>query len=289
MVYLQTKEIIMNNRKDFMRRNKKDKRIGIVVFICGVILITLVSQILFSQFLSAVTEMQEPSAESYRMQTVSTTINYIYPVLNDLTLVMGIGLLILSIPVYRGNLFGKTLALGGLAVISIIGAFIIETAPYISNQLIQNGILILLFGLLSSLIILLNLYSSEKYKLLKIVLFIMIIISAGGNLFGTYEAFLEMQTLLSIPEEINLNNFTGMYSNFFGVILTAVGIPYLAAFTKKGFWIISFALLIMSISSLNIWINDFSHPHMILYLPVAILPAITLAILIFLKRKGSYS
>ena len=259
--------------------NISDAVMSIIVLFSGILLIVVSPYLILSGLKHGITDINMVNGESLKIQLAHKSIMQIYPILNDICLMIGTALLVLTIPIYKSGFWSKSIAIGMLGTISIVGAFLIETVPYLSDQLISNGIILLFIGLIPCFIILYIHNQSTKYRLIRLLLYFFIIISVGSNLFGSFEFYLQRQATLQTSSEVNQWNFFGVYSNFISGILTIIALPLLAAHKKEGFWIISYAMLMMSISSFVFLTISSGHPHMILFLPVAILPLITLVLL----------
>ncbi len=242
-----------------------------LTIITGIILIFVVPDRLMLPLSKALTSYTGPESIAHLL--------FLYPLLNGLIIITGAAMLLLAAPIFRGDLWACALAAGFLALPAIGGAFIIETIPLFSQALVINGIILLIISLIPFLALLLYDEKTTAAKVVKVCVFFLIIIATAANLFGASEAIIQKNAAVIVDSgAAHFYYDMGIYSIFIGAILILPGITLLAGRSGAGLWLVTLGLAAMLVGSSRF--SVFEHPHMILYLPAALITALTLILLI---------
>ncbi len=254
----------------------KKYTIPAITILAGAIFLFIVPDYLLMPLNMALTSYPTPENVAHLL--------FLYPLLNGLIITVGAALILLAMPIFRGDFWARALAAGFLALPAIGGAFIIETIPLFSQALVKNGIILLAIALLPYFAILLDDDQTSTHKIIKLCLFFLFILTTAVNLFSASEALIQKNTATMVFNSANhFYHDLGIYSIFIGAALSIPGIALLAGRSTAGLWILSLGVTTMLIGSSRL--SVFEHPHMILYLPAALITALTLSLLIIFGNR----
>lgn len=259
--------------------NQKQTMLAVLAAVTGLILIFIVPDQVMLPINIAFAEFHQNASAINSAHSLSLgLLQVLYPLLSALVMIAGAALVLLALPIYYENFWARPLAIGMLALPAIGGAFIIETVPLFSGELVINGIVLFFISTIPYLFLLLWGQAPKTAKLLKFLMFFLIILTTAANLFSASEAFLQVNTALRAGSAtLRYTYLLGVYTNSTGALLVILGIPLLAGRAQIGQWLVSLGISAMTIGSGRL--SVLGHPHMILYLPASIIAAITLVLL----------
>ncbi len=265
----------MNENTD----NRMQTMLAVLAAVTGLILIFIVpAQIMFPINIAFAEFHQNASAFNTAHPLSLGLLQFLYPLLSALVMITGAALVLLALPIYYKNFWARPLAIGMLALPAVGGAFIIETVPLFSGELVINGIILFFISIIPYLFLLLWGQAPKTAKLLKFLVFFLIILATAANLFSASEAFLQVNAALKAGSAtLHYTYLLGVYTNITGVLLVLLGVPFLAGRAQIGQWLVSLGIAAMVIGSGRL--SVLGHPHMILYLPASIIALITLVLL----------
>lgn len=166
-------------------------------------------------------------------------VSLFFPFWIGLSMIAGLVLLLLSVPIYHGQYWARPLALGILAIPCITAAFLFGPIMVTSRHLAPQAIIMLGIGLIPYFSLILLEDCSLPNKLINLAMFLLIgIMSAASFTNG----FSSLHDLLYRPEATALTDTQtgfalGVPVVWLGIVLALVGLPFLAGQTKAGWYL----------------------------------------------------
>ena len=166
-------------------------------------------------------------------------VSFFFPAWMGVSIIAGVVLILLSLPVYRGEYWGRPLAMGMLAIPCIAAAYFFGPIMVTSRQLAPQAVIMLAIGLIPYFLILLLERSSIRDRLINFLVFLLLgIMSAASFTNG----FSSLHDVLYRPSPIVLTSVTelalGVTIVWMGIILVLCGLPLLAARVFNG-WLLT--------------------------------------------------
>lgn len=177
---------------------------------------------------------------------------FFFPFWTGLAVVGGALLLLLTLPIYRGEKWGRPLALTLLAIPSILGAYMFGPIIFFAKPLIANAGIVALLGLIPYFIILLWEKSSISDKLINFILFLFIGIEIAYSFTNGHSS---LRMFLGWPEGAARTTEYYFYAFgipviWFGVLMGIIGIPLFAGRRNSGWWLVTGGSFIMLLGTI---------------------------------------
>lgn len=184
--------------------------------------------------------------------SAKTVFTFFFPFWTGLTVVGGALLLLLALPIYRGEKWARPIALVLLAVPAILGAYMFGPIMFFAKPLIAYAGIVAMLGLIPYFIILLCEKSSTSDKLINFLLFLFIGIETAysfTNGHSSLRMFLGWAEGAARTTEYYLYAF-GIPVIWFGVLMAIVGIPLYAGRRNSGWWLVTGGSFIMLLGTI---------------------------------------
>lgn len=205
-------------------------------------------------------------------------VKFFFPFWSGLTMVAGTVLLLLALPIYRGERWGRPIALGMLAIPAIGGAYMLGPIMFFAKPALNVSVYFMLIGLIPYFLILLYQNISGKQRTIYFFIFTLLGVTAAYN-FGNGHSSLRqlMSALTNNPQAVDHAYALGIVANWVGVILVLIGIPLLAARTRSGWWTSTIGISAMFIGTGQLYL---SHTSTIEFLVGTLMAIVTLLLLV---------
>lgn len=211
---------------------------AITAAIAGILMLTVVpiyGKEIVNTIMKALWVMFEKSGDPAPRAAIDLAATYM-PMWLGLTVFAGAILLLLVRSIYKGEYWGRPIALGLVSITAVTSAFMFGPVMNSSKHLAFKDITILLIGLIPFAIFLLTETSSPKDKAKNITLFLLLGIMIAFSFTNGFSALHELNS------RVNPRFYEGAYFTFaygFPIIwlssfLVLAGIPLLAGRSKVG-------------------------------------------------------
>lgn len=188
--------------------------------------------------------------------TAPLMVKFFFPMWAALSMFAGAAALFLTVPVYRGEKWGRPLALGMFAIPSITGAYLLGPIIYFSIDQIYISISYMAIGLISYFVILLAEQSPLITKLKNFVFFALLGVTIAYTFANAHTALrMQWAALMHEPTALDSTYPLGIFVGFLGVFITLIGLPLLAGRTNKGWWVTTIGLGTMTLGVLWFFIG----------------------------------
>lgn len=187
--------------------------------------------------------------------TAPNMIKIFFPLWAGLSMMAGAAALFLTVPVYRGEKWGRPLALGMFAIPAITGAYILGPIIYFKGPIIIS-ISYMAIGLIAYFVILLGESTPVITKIKNFVFFALLGVTIAYTFANAHTAFrMQWAALIHNPAALDSTYPLGIVAGFIGVIVTMVGLPILAGRSNAGWWITTLGLATMTVGVLWFFIG----------------------------------
>lgn len=151
-------------------------------------------------------------------------VSFFFPFWGAMSMVAGATLLVLTIPIFRGERWASAIALGMLAIPSIGGAYMSGPVMFFAKGVFFYFVTVMLVGLIPYFIILLRGHSAKSERITNFLLFLLLGVTAAWTFSNGHSA---LRMLLARPEpfsfSLGLHGFAlGIPASWTGVILVIV-------------------------------------------------------------------
>lgn len=250
----------MPEKQNTKNLSQKDYQIlSIVIAVAGVLLFTLVP-VLVIRAMDLVLKgiaVKVPLANNPLLATAPRIVIAFFPVWGGLSVAAGIVLLLLSVPMRQGLSWARPVAVGLLAIPAVTGAYYSGPIMFFAKQAAPIFIGIALIGLAPYFLVLLWGQGSAKEKTAKFFLFLMLGVTAAWS-FSNGGSSLRMFWARPEPYVLQMGHYgflLGIPVLWTGVIVTLIGIPFLAARKEVGYRLAGAGLLIILAGNAILWIT----------------------------------
>lgn len=215
--------------------------------------------------------------------TAPIMIKFFFPLWAALSIVAGAAALFLTVPVYRGEKWGRPLALGAFAIPSIAGAYMLGPIIYFSVDQIYISITYMGIGLITYFVILLGEVSPMITKLKNFVFFALLGVTIAFTFANAHTSLrMQMAMYLHDPKDMDLVYPIGIVVGLVGVVVTMLGLPMLAGRANAGWWVVTIGLTSMMMSVLWFFIGHTGTSEFLL----GVVLCLASLILLFLPQVG---
>lgn len=220
---------------------------AITAALAGILMLTVVpiyGKEITNSIMKALWTMFEKSNDPTPRAAIDLAATYM-PMWIGLTVFAGAILLLLVRSIYKGDYWGRPIALGLVSITAITSAFMFGPVMNSSKHLALKDITILLIGIIPFIIFLLAEKSSAKDKSKNISLFLLLGIMIAFSFTNGFSALHELNSRVN-PKFYEGEFFT--YAFGFPIIwlssfLVIAGIPLLAGRSKVGWWLTTIGTL----------------------------------------------
>jgi hypothetical protein len=181
-------------------------------------------------------------------------VSFWYPFWSGLCVIAGTVLLLVGLPIYRGEKWGRPLALGALVIPSVFGIYAFWPITFFSREVFGEIALgqmsffakellvfpatIAVIGILPFFIILFLEKSSVNNKLVKFLVFGLLGITTSLSFMNGHTAMRMLwSNIIADPQIIDKALAVGTVVNWVAVIVIIVGIPLLAGRMRTGWFL----------------------------------------------------
>lgn len=204
-------------------------------------------------------------------------VKFFFPFWTGLSMVVGIALLFLAVPIYRGEKWGRPIALGLLAIPSIGGAYMLGPIMFFASSAINVSIYFMLAGLIPYFVILLYEQSSGIAKTRNFFIFTLLGVTAAYNFGNGHSSLRQLwSSLEQNPQAVDHSFALGVIVNWVGVILVVIGIPLLAGRTKAGWWTATLGTFAMLVGTGQLFLGHTETVEFIVGTSMALVTALLL-------------
>jgi len=256
-----------------------------VALIAGILLIFLVPDFgtkamdaVLKGYEVKITKVPDPSL----LVPAAKLVTFFFPFWSALCMVAGTALVLLSLPIYRGEYWARPIALGLLAIPSIAGAYMLGPIMFFAKGAISASLIIALTGLIPYFIILLYEKTSISEKLTNFFVFTMLGVTAAYNWGNAHSS---LRQLWARPESSVVDHAfsLGIVVNWTAVILVLIGIPLLAARKQSGWWLATIGSLSLLIGTGTLYLG---HSNVTEFLVGTLMALVTVTLLLIPKISG---
>lgn len=259
----------------------------LIVVIAGILLITLLPSLGMKSMDGVLNGayMKIDKTGNPALLAAPKLVKFFFPFWSGLGMVAGAALLLLAYPIYRGEKWGRPLALGMLAIPSVAGAYMLGPIMFFAKDALWISALFMLVGLIPYFIVLLYEQNSGKQKTINFFIFTLLGVTAAYN-FGNGHSSLRqlMSSLIENPKAVDHSFALGVVVNWVGVILILVGIPLLAGRMRSGWWTATIGIFAMFFGTGQLFLGHTSTVEFIVGTSMAI---VTLILLIMPSIGGT--
>lgn len=243
-------------------QNKTSKRARLVIVVVMIISAILMLTVLPIGVMTAADNVITGAYHKYEVLqlplivTAPLMVKFFFPMWAALSMMAGVIALFLTVPVYRGEKWGRPLALGMFAIPSITGAYLLGPIIYFSIDQIYISVSYMAIGLISYFVILLAEQSPLITKLKNFVFFALLGVTIAYT-FANAHTSLRMQwaALIHNPTALDSTYPLGIFVGFIGVFVTLIGLPILAGRSNTGWWLVTCGLATMTLAVLWFFIG----------------------------------
>jgi len=258
---------------------------ALIALISGILLIILVPDLgtkamdgVLKGYSVKITKVPDPAI----LLPASKLVIFFFPFWSALCMIAGTALILLSLPIYRGEYWARPLALGLLAIPSITGAYMLGPITFFAKAAISVSIIIALTGLIPYFIILLFEKSSAADKFANVLVFLMLGVTAAYN-WGNAHSSLRQLWARPNPLAVDHAYALGIVINWTAVLLVLVGIPLLAARKQSGWWLCTIGSLALLVGTGTLYLG---HPSVTEFLVGTLMALVTTVLLLIPKIGG---
>lgn len=174
--------------------------------------------------------------------TAAKLVSFMFPFLVALSMAAATMLLLLSFPIYRGEYWGRPLAVGMLAIICITGAYIFGPVMVTTSSYGPIAAAFMLLGLIPYFIILLYETSPRKDKLVNFFVFLLLGVTTATGFTNGFSGMHKYQGATGGDPSIIITGYHYAYAigipiEWTGAVLVVIGIPLLAGRVRAGWWL----------------------------------------------------
>ena len=238
---------------------QKARLIMVVIMILSGILLLSVLPIGVMNAADTVIEGAYKKYEILKLPLIVTAPNMVkifFPFWAGLSMMAGAALFFLAVPVYRGEKWGRPLALGMLAIPCVTGAYILGPIIYFASSSIIISIAYMGIGLISYFAILLGEQSPTITKIKNFVFFALLGVTIAYTFANAHTAFrMQWAMYLTDPKAMDHAYVLGIVLGFIGVAVTIIGLPLLAGRTNAGWWVTTIGTATMLVGVLQFFIG----------------------------------
>ncbi len=244
-----------------MRNNttKKARLIMVVIMVISAILMLTVLPVGVMGAADNVIQGAYAKYEILKLPLIVTAPNMVkifFPFWAGLSMMAGAAALFLTVPVYRGERWGRPLALGMFAIPCITGAYILGPIIYFSPGSIIISVSYMLIGLIAYFAILLGESSPIITKIKNFIFFALLGVTIAYTFANAHTAFrMQWAALIHDPKALDPTYPLGIVAGFIGVAVTMVGLPILASRSNAGWWVTTIGLATMTVGVLWFFIG----------------------------------
>ncbi len=263
------------------------KALAAVAVIAGIVLIFIAPERVMTSLNHAVKVsfslldiMTEMTGGAKEVQEIPDLLKLFYPLWTVLSMMTGVALIILAIPLSRGDYWARPLAIGFLALPIIGGTFITGSLTFIAKEIASNGAILLLAGLIPYLIFVLVDKTSVTDTVIRFFVFLLLILSAAINFVTGFGALMQNKLHAAMnPQIVDYAYTISTYATFIGLILVIVAIPLFASRLQLGLLLATVGTALMTIGSTTAYLRD---SYMVFEVPIfpALIGVVALALMI---------
>lgn len=261
---------------------KKDRTtLAVVAAVFGVLCFTVVPY-LAVKAMDAVLKgaaIKIPAANNPLLVTAPKIVISFFPVWAGLSVGAGLALLlVVARAIYRGERWARPAAVGLFAIPSITGAYYSGPVMFFGKSAMPLFFIIMLIGLIPYFMILLWGKAPAGEKVGKFFLFLMLGVTAAWS-FSNGGSSLRMFWARPEPYVLGVSQYGFLFGipvTWIGVLVTIIGIPFLAANTRKGWRL---ALVGLACILVGNFILRLTHPAVKEFLYGIVMAAVSLALL----------
>jgi len=261
--------------------------IVLVVVIAGILLLTLLPSLGMKSMDGVINGAYMKIEKSGNLALVAAPklVKFFFPFWSGLGMVAGAALLLLAYPIYRGEKWGRPLALGMLAIPSVAGAYMLGPIMFFADKVLWISAVFMLVGLIPYFIVLLYEQNSGKQKTINFFIFTLLGVTAAYN-FGNGHSSLRqlMSGLIQDPKTVDHSWALGVVVNWVGVILVLVGIPLLAGRMRAGWWLSTIGIFALFFGTGQLFLG---HPSTIEFIVGTSMALVTLILLVMPSIGGT--
>lgn len=220
-----------------------------------------------------------PAANNPLLATAPKIVITFFPVWAGLSAAAGLALLlVVAWAIYKGEGWARPAAVGLFAIPSITGAYLSGPVMFFGKSAMPLFFIVMLIGLVPYFTILLWGKAPAGEKVGKFFLFLMLGVTAAWS-FSNGGSSLRMFWARPEPYVLGLSQYGfifGIPVTWLGVVVTVIGIPFLAAHTRKGWRLVLVGLACLLLGN---FILRLTHPAIKEFLYGIVMALISLALL----------
>jgi hypothetical protein len=203
-----------------------------------------------------------PTIQNPDVKAAPQIVTLFFPLWGALTMVAGVTLLAITLPLYRGERWARAVAIGMTAIPAIAGAYLSGPIVYFAKNAMPLFLLIMTIGLVPYFVLLLWGRASAREKIGNFVLFLALGVTAAWSFSNAGSS---LRILMSRTDFSALYVFLlGVPVTMIGVIAVIVGIPFLAARTRTGWWLSLIGLLSVTLGNILLYLSGLTSPEFLL-------------------------
>lgn len=237
---------------------------AVVAVIAGILMLTVVPNI-FIGAMDAVLKgiaIKLPTIPNPDVKAAPQIVTLFFPLWGALSIIAGATLLAITLPLYRGERWARAAAIGMAAIPAIAGAYLSGPIVYFAKNALLLFLVLMTIGLVPYFVLLLWGRASAKEKIGNFFLFLALGVTAAWSFSNAGSS---LRILMSRTDFSAVYVFLlGVPVAMIGVIAMIVGIPFLAAHTRAGWWLSLVGLLSVTIGNALLYLSGLTSPEFLL-------------------------
>lgn len=231
---------------------------AVVAVIAGILMLTAAPNMIIAA-MDAVLKgiaVKLPTIPNPDVKAAPQIVTLFFPLWGALTMVAGVTLLAITLPLYRGERWARATAIGMTAIPAIAGAYLSGPIVYFAKNAMALFLLIMTIGLVPYFVLLLWGRASTGEKVGRFFLFLALGVTAAWSFSNAGSS---LRILMSRADFSALYVFLlGVPVAMIGVIAVIAAIPLLAARTRAGWWLATAAVVVMLAGTIGLFVT---HPN----------------------------
>jgi len=259
---------------------------AVVAVIAGILMLTAAPNMIIAA-MDAVLKgiaVKLPTIPNPDVKAAPQIVTLFFPLWGALTMVAGVTLLAITLPLYRGERWARATAIGMTAIPAIAGAYLSGPIVYFAKNAMALFLLIMTIGLVPYFVLLLWGRASTGEKVGRFFLFLALGVTAAWSFSNAGSS---LRILMSRADFSALYVFLlGVPVAMIGVIAVIAAIPLLAARTRAGWWLSLVGLLNLTIGNILLYLSGLTSPEFLLGIILGIVFGIISLVLLLIPGIG---
>ncbi|MDE3089059.1 MAG: hypothetical protein KGJ80_06715 [Chloroflexota bacterium] len=237
---------------------------AVVAVIAGILMLTVAPNIFIGAMDTVLKgiAVKLPTIPNPDLKAAPQIVTLFFPLWGALGMIAGATLLAITLPLYRGERWARAVAIGMAAIPAIAGAYLSGPIVYFAKNAMPLFLVLMTIGLVPYFVLLLWGRASAGEKVGDFFLFLALGVTAAWSFSNAGSS---LRILMSRTDFSALYVFLlGVPVAMIGVIAVIVGIPFLAARTRAGWWLSLVGLLGVTLGNILLYLSGLTSPEFLL-------------------------